>query len=250
MVNSPMRVVLVEDQTPFAEELRVLIDRQPGFTYIATAASVKEALILLPLVSPDLVLMDVELRDGNAFDIIQALDPIPFKLVFVTAFKQYALKAIQAEALDYLIKPVVEAELIRALERVRKQRPIRDGDIQLAKEVFLDPLTSRRIALKSSPVVKLVDLEEIIFLESNDGGTTFSLTSSRTVRVQKAIKDYEDLLPKEMFFRIHHAFLVNTRHVDAVYPDNYLVLKNGTQLPIAVRRKEALLKFLTGTHKR
>lgn len=249
-MNAPaVRVVLVEDHPGLARDLRMIMARQPGFIVVATGASVKEALLLIPATEPDLLILDVELGDGLGFDILSALWPLSFKVIFATAYQGYAIKAIKYGALDYLLKPIDEVELRAALDKFKDAEPVDPKQVALAQQQYLSPGVSGLIALRSQPHLKIVALSEIIYLQS-DEQTIFHLTGNRTVAVAKPLKEYEDLLPIQQFLRPHHGYMVNLIFVEHYHHDGYLVLRNGLTIPVSTRRRMAIVNFLTGLHKK
>lgn len=238
-----LRVVIVEDQPALATEIKSLLERHPGFTYLATASSVVESLIVIPACSPDLVILDVELGDGTAFDILRSLAPTCFKVIFVTAFQDYAIKAIKVGALDYLVKPIDPLEFQSALLKIRSTAPPRE-QVDLALQQLTTPSSMQRIALRSGGIVKIVPVDQIMFLESGNG-TIFHLADKQRINTNKTIKDFEDILPVRDFVRIHASTLVNVAFIDQYRPTGSVVLKDGTTLEVAARRRDGLVAYLT-----
>ncbi|MCK7559386.1 response regulator [Chitinophaga sedimenti] len=131
------RVVLVEDQPKDAQLLKTYLEQQSGFIYIATATGVDDAIDLIPRCLPDLVLMDIEYGNGNAFDILNALTPLSFKVIFVSNFPEYALTAIKFGALDYLLKPLDPLELRTALAKVVQSSNVTREQLRISQSIFI-----------------------------------------------------------------------------------------------------------------
>lgn len=241
-----IRVVIIDDEPAIRKDTQALLQQQPGFIVAATCGSVQEAKILIPATQPDLLLLDIELQDGTGFDILQQLD-IPCRVIFITAYHDYAIRAIKYGALDYLLKPLDEEELKAALDKVRRAapEPLQQEQLMLAKQSFQQGGMQNRIVLRSQQYLQIVPFEEIIYCQSDAGYTTFFLSDQRKIVVSKSIKEYEELLPN-WFIRPHQSYLVNHHFIDRYHKDGYLVLRNGAEIPVATRRKEIIIEYLTG----
>lgn len=241
-----IRVIIIDDEPAIRKDTQALLQQQPGFVVVATCGSVQEANIIIPATQPDLLLLDIQLLDGTGFDILQSLQS-PCKVIFITAYHDYALKAIKYGALDYLLKPLDEAELKAVLEKVRQSgigQPQPD-QLAIARQSFQQGGLHNRIVLRSQQYLKVVPFEEIIYCHSDTGYTTFFLTGDRKIVVSKSIKEYEELLPA-YFMRPHQSYLVNHHFIDTYHKDGYLVLRNNTEIPVSTRRKDFVIEYLTG----
>jgi two-component system LytT family response regulator len=193
--------------------------------------------------------MDIELEDGNAFDLLQSLPEIPFKIIFITAFNEHAIRAIKFSALDYLLKPVDEAELTTSLNKIRRETRLpatMAQQVNLVKEHLQFNHTANRIALRDQYHLRIVIYDDILYCQSDNGYTTFHLTDGRQVVVCRSIKEHERLLPPAVFLRIHQSYIVNSKYVELYHKEGYVVLKNGSQLPVSVRKREGVVRSLTG----
>lgn len=241
-----IRVVIIDDEPAIRKDTQALLQQQPGFIVAATCGSVQEAKILIPATQPDLLLLDIELQDGTGFDILQQVD-INCRVIFITAYHDYAIRAIKYGALDYLLKPLDEEELKAALDKVRRssfEQPQQE-QLALAKQSFQQQGMQNRIVLRSQQYLQIVPFEEILYCQSDAGYTTFFLTDQRKIVVSKSIKEYEELLPN-WFIRPHQSYLVNHNYIDRYHKDGFLVLRNGVEIPVATRRKEIIIEYLTG----
>lgn len=241
-----IRVMIIDDEPAIRKDTQSLLQQQPDFVVVAACGSVQEANIIIPATQPDLLLLDIQLLDGTGFDILQSLQS-PCKVIFITAYHDYALKAIKYGALDYLLKPLDEEELKAALEKVRQSgisQPLPD-QIAIARQSFQQGGLHNRIVLRSQQYLKVVPFEEIIYCHSDTGYTTFFLTGDRKIVVSKSIKEYEELLPA-YFMRPHQSYLVNHHFIDTYHKDGYLVLRNNTEIPVSTRRKDFVIEYLTG----
>lgn len=193
---------------------------------------------------PDILFLDIELAEGSGFEILERLPGLQFRTVFITAYEQYALKAIKHHAFDYLLKPLVPAEfrtmLDKVLNDIKKPEPAIDHSVLLR---FLKEHTPQRIAIPIRSGFQYYDLQDIVLLEGQGSYTNMYLTDNRQVLVTRILKDFESTLTDSGFLRVHKSFLINMRYVAALHKEDsgYLVMNNGKTVPISAKDKEAIL---------
>jgi len=246
-----VRTIIVDDEMSARRLIGDIVKSQSDrFSVIAEAGNVKEALELIEKFSPDLVLLDIDLPDGNAFELLNQLGTITFKLVFITAYSEYALQAFKFSALDYVLKPIISEELISALNKAFKV--IDTEEINLKLKNLLTNLNgqsaNKKIILKSSDSIISVDIANIYFCESESGSyTKFHLSNDQKFLVSKPLKEYDLLLTGFNFFRVHKSYLVNMNMI-AKYnrqDGGSIILKNLVEIPVSIRKKDQFLeKFL------
>lgn len=245
-----IKTIIIEDEPAILKEIEWLVDKEEDVEVIGNAGTVFGAMELLRKEQPDLVLMDIQLTDGTVFDVLKSLKDINFQIIFITAYNHFAIKAIKFGALDYLLKPLDENELQSALEKVREkqfdqsqqQQQLKIANQQIEKEELgLDD----QIVLHTIEYLQVLQLKEIIFLKSEGSYTNFVLTGNRKIMVSKPLKYYQDLLPEKWFLRPHQSYLVNTTCIDRYIKTGYIILKDTTQIPVSVRKKEAVVAHLT-----
>lgn len=245
-----IKTIIIEDEPAILKEIEWLVDKEEDVEVIGNAGTVFGAMELLRKEQPDLVLMDIQLTDGTVFDVLKSLKDINFQIIFITAYNHFAIKAIKFGALDYLLKPLDENELQSALEKVREkqfdqsqqQQQLKIANQQIEKEELgLDD----QIVLHTIEYLQVLQLKEIIYLKSEGSYTNFVLTGNRKIMVSKPLKYYQDLLPEKWFLRPHQSYLVNTTCIDRYIKTGYIILKDTTQIPVSVRKKEAVVAHLT-----
>jgi two-component system LytT family response regulator len=237
-LTSPLRVIIVEDQIGIRQKLEHFLHQQPGFIVIGACGTVYEAIVMIHNSKPDLVLLDISLPDGTGFDILEQL-PARMKVIFLTAYQEYAIRAIRYGAIDYLLKPFNEQELQEALQKVVSARPLLQEQIDITLLNFKENKPPDHIALQSWQFVQIAELKEIRYLQADNGLTTVFLDSGEKVVTTKSIKDYEELFVSTSFFlRTHQSYLVNERYIYRYHPkEGILYLKDGTIIPVAYRKK-------------
>lgn len=244
-----IRTLIIEDEPVTRADNEQLLAQHPDFMLVGSGGSVAEGLVLIPATRPDLVLLDICLSDGTGFDLLGAFPGFSFRVIFITAYDEHALKAIRVGALDYLLKPLDEEELARALQKVKDASHaagVLDERLQLARQTLQNQSLPGRIALRSSQYVELVALADILYCESDGGYTTFHTADRRKIVVSRPLKDYEQLLPPPRFIRTHQSYLVNLQHVHRYNKEGFLELGNGSQVPVSYRKREWVISQLTG----
>lgn len=243
-----LKVVIVEDDVQTIETIQeILHSHCNDITVVGVANDIESGLSVIHNVSPDLCLFDINLPGGTSFDIIQNLNNIDFKIIFITAHDKYALKAIKLSALDYLLKPIDPLELIDSVNRASKL--IKDKNTELQINTLRDNIQnkkneSKRIVLKTFESIYLVDIQKIVRCESGGAYTYFYLSDGKKITISKLLKEYDELLQDQGFFRVHQSHLINLNFIERFdkKAGGTLVMKDGTTVPVSYRKKESLLK--------
>jgi two-component system, LytTR family, response regulator len=215
---------------------------------IGQAESVKTGVRLVNSLKPQLIFLDVQLGDGTGFDILQQIMSYPYQVIFTTGSDDHAFKAIKFSAVDYLLKPVDPDELVAAMSKVKtsQQQPAQDN-IQLLLENLKNVKSGpKRIALSSADRIHVVNVDEIIRCESQRNYTLFFLKGNKQILVTRTLKEFEEMLEPQGFMRVHHSHLINTEYLkEFIRADGgYALMSDNSRIPVAVRKKDELLKFL------
>jgi two-component system LytT family response regulator len=190
--------------------------------------------------------------DGTGFELLNSIENRDFEVIFITAFEEFALKAIKFSALDYVLKPIDSDELQIAL---KKAITAVDGRIDNKQVEALNynvqnnvQNNKRRLVLKTHESVHVVDLEDIVRCEADRNYTFFFLVDKKKILVSKTLKDFEMLLPPTMFFRVQQSHLVNLNFVERFDKKDggSVVMKDGAEVPLSPMKKEAFFKLLAG----
>ncbi len=236
---------LVIDDEPIIRKgiLNILSEIAADLIVVGDCGTIKEALVLANNCKPDLVLLDINLTDGTGFDFLNKLKTRNFNVVFITAHEEFALKAIKQGAIDYLLKPIDEDELAEVIKKA-----ISIHEYQLSERLHIANSrlqgNSNKIVLRLFDSFQIIRFEELMYCQSDAGYTTFHLTDKRQFTVSKSIKEYENLLPEDRFFRTHQSYIVNLDYIDRYEKGGPLYLKGEISILVAIRKKEALLKRL------
>lgn len=244
-----MKSIIVEDKIYIRKALiELLASIDVDVDVIGECESVEEALVVTKTCKPELVFLDINLLDGTAFDFLEKINDIDFKIIFITAYEEHALKALKVGAVDYLLKPVDVEELTIALKKVKKlttsdQKPL----IAKAKQIFNNE--GDHIILSFHDSYQVINLDELIYCESDKGYTTFYCCDGNKHVVSKTLKEFEERLLNANFQRPHQSFMINMKFVDKYNKSGIIHLKNGTKIPVSYRKKENFISSLFNWNK-
>lgn len=233
-----MKALIIEDKAYIRQgliNLLQLIDFE--VEVIGECESVKDAVVVTNTCKPELIFLDINLTDGNAFDFLEQTEYLDFKIIFITAYEEYALKALKIGAVDYLLKPVDIKDLEVALQKI-EQMPLAEQKEQVSKvkEVWRNEDSKLILSLHDS--FQVVNLNELMFCESDNGYTTFFCSDGKKYLVSKTLKEFEEQLTKSHFIRPHQSFIVNLNFIDKYEKSGVIYLKNGKKIPVSSRKKE------------
>ena len=226
----------------FADKLKV----------VATAASVKEGVREIHRHNPDIVFLDIEMPKENGFKLFDYFKKFDFEVIFTTAYNQYAIEAIKFAALDYLLKPINYLDLMETLKRYEEKHknPMNDLRIKtLVSNLLTGSVIEQKIALPTMEGYQMVKLNEIVYCEADESYCNIHLVNTETIVVPKTLKEIEKTLSDEIFFRIHKSYLVNLNYVSKYIKvdGSFVILEDGTELDVAIRRKNDFIRALTQT---
>ena len=244
-----IRSLIIDDEQHCVNALRKdLHDHCPVVDVVDSCFSAKEGLLSIKKNQPELIFLDVEMPWMNGFEMLEVLGEINFSTIFTTAHDEFAARAFRISAIDYLLKPIDAGDLKTAVQKVAKT--ISSGNHPQHIDNLLrnihQPLAEQKIALPQRDGYEFVDIASIICCQAEGAYTKISLEGKRTMLISKALGDVEELLPKELFQRIHHSTLVNLIFISQFLRTDggYVVLKNGERLSVSKAKKEQLMERL------
>lgn len=253
-----MKAILVDDEKSALTLLRHKLKRcDPDMEILAECESVESALAALENAQPDVLFLDVEMPGATGFELLKSLgEDAPFQVVFTTAHSEYAIEALRGGAFDYLLKPVQEDELARALERLGQKMRARQADVAAGPQsggiaTLLKSIQSLQDKDKKLPVptaegVLFLPLADIIRAEAAGSYSTIYLTGKQKLMTSKNLTELEEMLNSGDFCKVHKSHLVNLRYVSKYIrgEGGILVLTDGSEVDVARRKKEELLARL------
>ena len=238
-----MNTLIVEDKAYIRKGLISLLQLiETDIQIIGECESVQEAVVVANACKPDLIFLDINLTDGNAFDFLEQTENLNFKIIFITAYEEYALQALKIGAVDYLLKPVDLDELKTAISKVSALPLIEQKEqIKTVRKAWNNDDSTLILSLQDS--LQVIDLDELMYCESDKGYTTFYCINSKKYLVSKTIKEFEEQLTKANFTRPHQSFMVNLKYIDKYDKAGVIHLKNGVKVPVSSRKKESFLQL-------
>lgn len=244
---SRLRIMIIDDEVGSIKalewELKVF---QTEVEVIGTAQDPHQGLEMLRTDPPDILFLDIEMPGMNGFELLEKAAPLHCDVIFTTAYDKFAVKAFEVSAIDYLLKPVDEEELGRALQKVREKSNI--GSLQQRLELLMDTLKRkdpniRTIVVPTMESLEFLDVDEITRFEADSNYTKIHRVDSKPLLVSKTLKTLELMVEGMGFFRIHNSHLVNVKFIKKLMRGDpgTIVMKDETTLPLSRGRKGDLL---------
>lgn len=244
-----MKIALIDDEPDTRKTLRLLLEAELATADLHEASGVQSGLELINTINPDVVFLDVMMKDGTGFDLLARLPAITFKLVIVSGHDEFALKAFRFSAIDYLLKPVDQDELRLTLNRLvlAQQYPWQQMMEVLRQSIQPAAETDRKIVLKDMNAVYVVSVRSIIRCEASDNYTTFFFTDQAPIVVSRPLREYDDLLTSSKFLRVHQSHLINLNQLKQFNKreGGSITMKDGSEVPVSSRRRDLLLDELS-----
>lgn len=239
-----MKALIIEDKTYIRKALISLLETIPhNIDIIGECESVKEAVIVANACKPELIFLDVNLTDGTGFDFLEKTKNLNFKVIFITAYEEFALKALKIGAVDYILKPVDVTELQNAIYKVSiLPLDTQKKQIRTAQKVFEKDDSILILSLQDA--YQIIELQNLMYCKSDKGYTTFYMQNNKKYLASKPLKEFEEQLLKNSFTRPHQSYIVNLSYIDKYDKSGTIFLKNGIKIPVSSRKKDNFLTRL------
>ena len=240
-----LRIVIIDDE-PFSVKVTQSILEEAGsnFKVIGTAHNITTGEHVIKQTSPDVVLLDIEMPGGNGFDLLKRFEEISFHVIFITAYDQYAIKAFEFSAVDYLLKPYEDERLIEALNKVIEQKNIENRIVKYTT-LIENHENLNTLVIKGHDGDKKILLDKLLYLEADSNYTCLHTDADKSCVSSKTLKHYQEILPEKQFFRIHHSIIVNRKFIQDIKQDGQIViLKNDDTLSVSHRKWKFFTKWL------
>jgi two-component system, LytTR family, response regulator len=238
--------IIVDDELKSRESLKILIeDFCEGVTVKALCQNISEAIEAIDSYKPDVVFLDIQLQRETGFDLLNQLRNVDFDVIFTTAFSEYAIKAFKYSAVDYLLKPIDIEELKQSLSKVEKRKGQALGERlhHLLDNLRAGTSDNYKLALPTADGLVFVKVSEILYCQAASNYTEIILTENRKYIVSRTLKEYEDMLAEQHFYRIHHSYLINLNEIKKYVrgEGGYVIMNNDKSLDVSKRKKEGFL---------
>ena len=242
-----LKTIIIDDEPDAVEILTILLEKySPQAKIVATASNVQLGIAAILEHKPELVFLDIEMPDGSGFEVVSKTKELDYKLVFTTAYNQYALQAFKVNAIDYLLKPIDPSELIVAFNKVNNAHYEQLSLSKISKLFSIqNQQINRTLSIPTLEGYTMQPLDEILYFVSDSNYTKIILTNGKSILVSKTMKVIEQQLTDD-FLRVHNSYIVNTKYIEKFIKTDggYLVMKNQQQIPISKRRKQEVMIYL------
>jgi two-component system LytT family response regulator len=249
-MSKKLKTVIVDDEQDAVEFINSIIGEYcTSLEVVAKANNVVQGVAAITDKKPDLVFLDVEMPNGNGFDLLAQFPEKDFDVIFITAFNHYAIKAIKFSAVDYILKPININEFIEAVNRVVKKRSERQSRGNESLKILLENLKTSppsRMAIPTANGMEYLNPREIIRIEADRSYSWFYLTGGRKILVSKHLKEFQELLSDRYFFRSHNSHLINLKYVKKYIrkEGGYIEMTDGAMIPVSRNRKDLFLAHM------
>ncbi len=247
-----MKVVIVDDERKSRETIQTLIENYcEGVKVAGTAENIEQALKCIETTEPDVLLLDISMPGGSGFDLLKRVPKITFEVIFITAYDDYGIQAIKANALDYLQKPISIEELKQALGKAHTrilEKNTAGGIKSLIDQLdTTKPSKMAKIAVPASDGLVFVAKHDIITLNADGSYTTLVLVGGKKILSTRHLKEYEESLPPGDFIRVHHSHIINLEHVIHYQrgEGGAVSMTDGSVVIISKRKKKDFLDRFT-----
>ena len=239
-----LKTIIIDDEPDSIKLLQLQLAQYcPEIEIAGTYTSSVKALPEIERLQPDLIFLDIEMPVMNGFELLEKILHLPFSVIFITAYNQYALKAFRFNAVDYLVKPIDVNDLTEAVAKATKRiKPSATQLSLLQKQLRGEPAT--RIAIPGQQGgISFIDLNDIIYSEASNNYTKLILSDGTRFLISKTLKDVQEVLEEEQFLRVHRQYIINLNHVKQFNRnEGVLTMANGDHIPIARNQKEKLIE--------
>ncbi len=241
-------VIIDDDQSSVDLTSNMLGFYKDAISLVGSGNSIEEGYQLIRMHKPGLVFLDVHLEDGSGFDLLNRLGSIDFKVIFITAHNEFALRALRYSAMDYLLKPLSPLDFSEAVRKALQA--INHDEVSLQMKTLLHNMGlqqqhQRKVVFKTQEKIYSIDTFDIIRFESEGSYTTVYLTEGKKIIVSKIIKEFEEMLTSEGFIRVHQSHLINRNHIFCFEKqDSVITMKDSSTVPVSTRKKEMVLHLI------
>ena len=240
--NKPIRAMIIDDELDCVGVIQKLLAAYcPEVELVGYTSDSIEAVNLILKQRPDLLFLDIEMPVMNGFQILEEVGSMGFHIVFTTAYDRYAVKAFKYSALDYLLKPIDPKDLVTAVKKAAQRQEVDKLQLELLRRQLYAPRTptNEKLALPYQHGYLFVTVEDIIYAESDDCYARLFMNTGEQFLITKTLRDIEETLDNQVFFRIHRQYLVNISKVKRYQKvDSTVIMSNAKELPVARNRKE------------
>ena len=243
------KIILLDDEKHCTDILQSLISRvHPDYNIIGVFNDPFEAFQFIQENEIDLLFLDIEMPKMNGFKLLDKILPANFDIIFTTAYDQYAIRAFEYSAINYLLKPITEKSIVKSLSSwEQRKRKVNEEQWQLLQGVISSPEPElNKIALPTGTGFEIMKISDIVHCKSDNNYTSFFFNDGNKTLVCRTLKEVEHLLSEHSFFRVHQSHLINSKYVKSISRQDggVLCMSDGTKIPVSRQKREYIDKIL------
>ncbi|EMQ96176.1 Two-component response regulator [Xanthomarina gelatinilytica] len=243
-----IKAVIVDDEPKAIQSLTWELENfSNDIEVVETFTNPETAITYLKTHTPDCLFLDINMPTMDGFQFLDCINHKDYAVIITTAYNEYALKALKNEAIDYLLKPIDSDDLKETIVKIKK---FYTNNISIAKveEVLLNfnaNLKHQKVILNTDGKLVFLNIDDILYIESDGNYSTFFMTKNQKMVVTKKIKEIDAILPENYFFRIHNSYIINLNKIkEFVKNEAYVVMESNEKIPVARQRKSDFLNKL------
>ena len=242
-----IRAILIDDELSSLQNLQQKLEEFcPEVTVVASTQKPEEAIFLIKELKPDIIFLDIEMPKMSGFRMLEEIGDVAMEIVFTTAYNHYAIDAIRLSAFDYLMKPILIADLQNTIDRLQHSKKMHNKEkFEVLKNSILNPKSqNEKITITTNEGMEFIEIASILHIEASSCYSKIYLEGNRQILVTRILKDFEDILVPYKFYRIHNSHLINLKYIQKyMKADCQVMLKNGKLIDISRRKKDEFLKL-------
>ena len=243
-----IKAVIIDDEPKAIQGLSwELSNFENDIEIVATFTEPEKALVYLKSSEIDCLFLDIEMPTMDGFQFLEKLGKKDFAVVITTAYNEYAITALKKEAIDYLLKPIDTDDLNETITKIKKHisRGFNSDKFEDILLKFNNKLNHRKITINTDGKLVFLEPKDIFYVESDGNYCTLFLSGNKKIVVTKKLKEINELLPEDHFFRIHNSYIINLHKIkEFIKSDGYVVLENNSKIPVSRQRKSEFLEKL------
>lgn len=241
-----LNIVIVDDERDAVNSVKLMLKEYcADFTIVGEAFTIIDAIKEIQHKKPNLVFLDIEMPHGTGFDILESIPDRTFEVIFVTAYNDYAIKAIKSAATDYLLKPLDIEELVQAISNVRQKLINKNSGIsgKLKSDEALTGQMQSKIAINTSEGVEFINTADIIRIEADGSYSCIFLNNCKKIVCSRNLKEFQEILNKDIFYRAHNSHLINLLLVKRfVRGEGVIEMQDGSTVTLSRRNKDEFIQ--------
>jgi two-component system LytT family response regulator len=243
-----IKAVIVDDEPKAIQSLTWELENfSNDIEVVETFTSPEKAIVYLKTHTPDCLFLDINMPTMDGFQFLEGINHKDYAVIITTAYNEYALKALKNEAIDYLLKPIDSDDLKETIKKIKKFYT-KNLSISKVEEVLLNfnsNLKHQKVILNTDGKLMFLNIDDILYIESDGNYSTFFMTNNQKMVVTKKIKEIDAILPEKYFFRIHNSYIINLNKIkEFVKNEAYVVMETNEKIPVARQRKTDFLNKL------